>query len=265
MPPCRGCAVAPPGLPGGPPPSFRRRPESRTPVNPEVPNPPISSPTIRHWPRRLRRQRTTGVLDSGLRRNDGCSAPPAVIPAKAGIHPPGLAAGWNPPGFWIPACAGMTDLVPPPTVIPAQAGIHTSGLAAFRNTPGFWIPACAGMTDVTPPPTVIPAQAGIHPRPCRRLESAGVLDSALRRNDGCSAAPNRPSALGSGGRRAIFALFGFCCAGNGAGYGLVWWRGRRAGGFRRRAAVASAGVLGYTAGRAARDGLRNSGPPKTRG
>ena len=31
-----------------------------------------------------------------------------VIPAKAGIHPPAFRYAGTKPGFWIPACAGMT-------------------------------------------------------------------------------------------------------------------------------------------------------------
>ena len=75
------------------------------------------------------RQAAAGILDSGLRRNDGgeyvgiqhClhrnphippppSFPPhPVIPAKAEIHTPAHRIAGPPlPGFWIPACAGMT-------------------------------------------------------------------------------------------------------------------------------------------------------------
>ena len=96
-----------------------------------------------------------------------------VIPAKAGIHTP---AGRDTPGFWIPACAGMTvGAHPRPS---GYAGVLDSGLRrndgagvapAGRDTPGFWIPASAGMP------------VGAHPRP---TGYAGVLDSSGRRNDG---------------------------------------------------------------------------------
>ena len=76
-----------------------------------------------------RRATTAGVLDSGLRRNDGgeyaairhylsrntiprpaiaIPYPHSVIPAKAGIHTPPCRPAGPLPGFWIPACAGMT-------------------------------------------------------------------------------------------------------------------------------------------------------------
>ena len=128
-----------------------------------------------------------------------------VIPAKAGIHTPPYRHAGPLPGFWIPACAGMTvgeylhptlptrdPYMLPHPVIPAKAGIHTP---TYRHAevppPGFWIPAYAGMTvgkyrqsGITypqphiphPPPAisrplthpVIPAKAGIHTPPCGR-------------------------------------------------------------------------------------------------
>ena len=104
----------------------------------------------------------TGVLDSGLRRNDGGAARPTPTPRL--------------PGFWIPACAGMTvgrgglratgvldsglrrndGGVAAAYANPRYTGVLDSGLrrndgGAARpmptpRIPGFWIPACAGMT-----------------------------------------------------------------------------------------------------------------------
>ena len=61
--------------------------------------------------------------------------------------------------------------------------------------PGFWIPACAGMTvgaaasiplqrRHSRPYAVIPAKAGIHTPAYAKSGDTGVLDSGLRRNDG---------------------------------------------------------------------------------
>ena len=98
--------------------------------------------------------KATGVLDSGLRRNDGGAARP--------IPRPGI------PGFWIPASAGMTV---------GRPGLRATGVldsgrrrndgGAGRPTPtpripGFWVPASAGMTVGRPasgrgrkPPTAL--------------------------------------------------------------------------------------------------------------
>ena len=86
-------------------------------------------------------QATTGVLDSGRRRNDGGGdagwRAHTVIPAKAGIHTPIYA-----------------DDIPAETanpVAPSATGVLDSGLrrndggVAYGNA-GVWIPAFAGMT-----------------------------------------------------------------------------------------------------------------------
>ena len=103
--------------------------------------------------------------------------PPHRHSRESGNPPPPIACRRK-PGFWIPACAGMTvgafvgtagdscriapGRIPPtpllrkggywwrewrtpPTVIPAKAGIHRRP-SRTRRTPGIWIPACAGMT-----------------------------------------------------------------------------------------------------------------------
>ena len=61
-----------------------------------------------------------------------------------------VGAGGDIPGFWIPACAGMTvgaaagiRLEEAGVWIPAFAGMTVEG---GDSMPGFWIPACAGMT-----------------------------------------------------------------------------------------------------------------------
>ena len=177
-----------------------------------------------------RRATTAGVLDSGLRRNDGgeyvgirhclprnhhtlrpstpsfpplnpvIPAPNPVIPAKAGIHTSSRRPAGPLLGFWILAYARMTvgsmppiqyylprnrhtqpPPYPPPTVIPAKAGIHTPACRhAGPPPPGFWIPAYAGMTvgsmppsGITYPATPYPAPQSPFPPPLRHSRESG--------------------------------------------------------------------------------------------
>ena len=132
--------------PRRPPPSFRRRPESRTPVR-------FGWRIGRGVDSRFRGNdgvgcgcswrefptAATGVLDSGLRRNDGGEWSEWLylwgVDSRFRGNDGGIAdaAGGNTqpplPGFWIPACAGMT------------VGDGRSGCIY-----GGWIPAFAGMT-----------------------------------------------------------------------------------------------------------------------
>ena len=75
---------------------------------------------------------STGVLDSGLRRNDGggCKAAPAIPAApnrhpaphrhsrESGNPPPDCARRQRQPGFWIPAYAGVTGWESRPYISP---------------------------------------------------------------------------------------------------------------------------------------------------
>ena len=153
-----------------PPPSFRRRPESRTPVRPGGWIPAFAGMTV-------------GGGNDGMRGcgNDGMGAPTKKPPFRkrgvGGITPgpcnaqrrPKFARLFRPPlpGFWIPACAGMTV---------GMMGIcKVGGLWRFSLTqpsPAGRGPA-AGAT--TPP--------GRIQRHRYAQDSAGVLDSRFRGND----------------------------------------------------------------------------------
>ena len=129
-----------------------------------------------------------------------------------------------------------TPSFPPLTVIPAKAGITPH---PFRNSgrPGFWIPACAGMTvgadrvdgfrrgggNPPNPPfakgglfivalgryTIIPAphrhsrESGNHTPAFPQSGLTGVLDSGLRRNDGGAAGLAVYGGVGGGGRFSL--------------------------------------------------------------
>ena len=113
---------------------------------------------------------------------NGVSPSPNPLPLGEGWRLAPSAGALNYPHPVIPV--PHIPSFPHPTVIPAKAGIHTPGLSASRELPGFWIPAYAGMTvGLAPSPdalhhphpvipalpsrhfhslTVIPAKAGIH-------------------------------------------------------------------------------------------------------
>ena len=83
------------------------------------------------------------------------------------------------PGFWIPACAGMT--------VGRQWRLDAMALADC----GVWIPAFAGMTVGGGNCTDGSVRAG--------GVSTGVLDSGLRRNDGGAAVAAGCNGVGSFG------------------------------------------------------------------
>ena len=94
--------------------------------------------------------------------------PSTVIPAKAGIHTPAYRYAGDIPGFWIPACAGMTV---------GAHGMIAEGRALAQATKkpspsgrglGEGETLCAIQPHMKAAnPTVIPAQAGIQ-NPGRR-------------------------------------------------------------------------------------------------
>ena len=82
---------------------------------------------------------------------------PTVIPAKAGIHTPGFTGGWRMPGFWIPACAGMTDAV---AIIGRDDGCFpaflTGGVGGESPQPPFCERGAFGFASAIPS-AIIPA------------------------------------------------------------------------------------------------------------
>ena len=152
------------------------RTEARPPYRHSRPHPIVIPAKAGIHPRPTATPGYTGVLDSGLRRNDGgggCGMPTplslrpnltviptpyTVIPAKAGIHPRHTTT----PGYTGVLDSGLRRndggggcgmptalfLLPARPVIPAKAGIHTCP-SGFRGYPPEYAP------------TVIPARAGI--------------------------------------------------------------------------------------------------------
>ena len=174
-----------------PPPSFRRRPESRTPVCPRMADKGgewipafagmtvgdgndsgtgwrcrafLPHPTLSRWERALRLAAWFNyelrIINCELRltaqRNRSISQPPlptqyhsrpTVIPAKAGIHIPGLSAVRDIPGFWIPAGAGMT--VGAAVGLAGFVGVGMRRVGVIPPTPllrkgGFFCRLCRG-------------------------------------------------------------------------------------------------------------------------
>ena len=78
----------------------------------------------------------------------------------------------------IPARPIYSSFPPYLFVIPAKAGIHTPALRHAGNTPGFWIPACAGMTGRLRYAIWrrLPDSVGAHGRaPLPRITKPGLL------------------------------------------------------------------------------------------
>ncbi len=73
-----------------------------------------------------------GLLDSGLRRNDGGGVSSGVV----GVT-------------WVPACAGMTGVGMGMTGVGmgmTGVGMGMTGVGAGGRLGVTWVPACAGMT-----------------------------------------------------------------------------------------------------------------------
>ena len=194
LPPFRANHPLTPYLPARPSPSFRRRPESRTPVRrrPQIPAfarmtviatpithtnkrlspfPPYCLPPSfpRKWestPRPIDTPGLTGVLDSGLRRNDGRGGADVgrgrgrggvggsgrfslTQPSPAGRGPRACAA--IPVCRLIPAARPAVIHISSPSFPPSPPPFprkreSTPPPIDTPGIPGFWIPACAGMT-----------------------------------------------------------------------------------------------------------------------
>ena len=154
-------------------PSFRRRPESRTPVspvacaNPDIPGPP-SARTFPPPPPSFPRKREStpghttrrGMMTAGLRRHGLMQQRPGVVMPGRGARPCAptfvgrqrhTAAPTSLPYPAHPRRHSSSNAAP--AVIPAQAGIQNPGKPRPHQK----------ANETAPPPTVIPAKAGIHP------------------------------------------------------------------------------------------------------
>ena len=132
------------------------------------PNPIVIPAKAGIHPRPTDRPGCTGVLDSGLRQNDGREAD----------------AGYR---YAIPT--------PQPHRHSRENGNPHPALPLRRDIPGFWIPAYAGMTvearcgipmryPYTPTPPSFPRKRESTPHHTDTPRYTGGLDSGLRRNDG---------------------------------------------------------------------------------
>ena len=141
----------------------------------------------------------TGVLDSGLRRNDGgcgCGmpirypyAPPGPSFPRKRESTPALPLRRDIPGFWIPAYAGMTVgggcgmpiplfRRPNPTIIPAPT---PSFPRKRESTLALWIP---GLSPGIRPPPSFRCRPESRTPVCPQLRKGRGVDSRFRGNDG---------------------------------------------------------------------------------
>ena len=145
----------------------------------------------------------TGVLDSGLRRNDGGGwgiRPPIRHSRESGNPQPGLSPRRGAPGFWIPAYAGMTvggglhcrrlavgGVSPSPDPLPLGEGFgglrHSPASSLSFRPPLTAIPSSFHRHSIRPPPSfrrMTESRTPVRPG----LSRGRGVDSRFRGNDG---------------------------------------------------------------------------------